>query len=87
MSGTEVASIVLAVFVAPVQGAGGYNEVVAGRDVNLLVKSLNENKAMFSKCIGYFLRSVSPIEKRTRLLDDPRRNQWRHGDLGESVYA
>jgi hypothetical protein len=87
MSGIEVAGIVLAVLGTLIQGVGGYNEVITGRDVNLLVESLKDNKIMFSNSIEYLLRSVSPTEELTRLLNDPTGNQWRDADLDHRVIA
>jgi hypothetical protein len=87
MSGIEVAGIVLAVLGTLIQGVGGYKEVITGRDVNLLVESLKDNKIMFSNSIEYLLRSVLPTEELTRLLNNPTGDQWKDDDLHERVIA
>lgn len=87
MSGIEAAGIVLAVLGVLIQGVGGYKEVVTGRDVNLLVESLKDNKMMFSNAVEYLLRSVVPPDELTRLLNDPSGDPWRDADLKQRVMA
>jgi hypothetical protein len=87
MSGIEVAGIVLAVLGTLIQGVGGYKEVITGRDVNLLVESLKDNKIMFSNSVEYLLRSVLPTEELATLLNDPKGNQWKDADLHERVIS
>jgi hypothetical protein len=87
MSGIEVAGIVLAVLGALIKGVGGYNEVVTGRDVNLLVESLKDNKIMFSNSVEYMLRSIVPADELTRLLNDQTGNTWAKNGLNQRVEA
>jgi hypothetical protein len=87
MSGIEVAGIVLAVLSALIQGVGGYNEVVTGRDVNLLVESLKDNKLMFENSVEYLLRSVIPPGELELLFDDLRGEPWQDRDFHQRVIA
>jgi hypothetical protein len=87
MSGIEVAGIVLAVLGTLIQGVGGYNEVVTGRDVNLLVESLKDNKLMFENSIEYLLRSIIPPRELELLFDDLGGEPWQDRDLHQRVIA
>lgn len=87
MSGIEAAGIVLAVLGVLIQGVGGYKEVVTGRDVNLLVESLKDNKLMFSNSVEYLLRSVVPPDELARLLNDPSGGLWKDEGLKQRVAA
>lgn len=87
MSGIEVAGIVLAVLGALIKGVGGYNEVVTGRDVKLLVESLKDNRIMFSNSVEYLLRSIVSPDELTTLLNDPNGDTWRDSDLDGRVIA
>jgi hypothetical protein len=87
MSGIEVAGIVLAVLGTLIQGVGGYNEVVTGRDVNLLVESLKDNKIMFENSIEYLLRSILPTGELVLLFGDLRGEPWQDPDLHQRVTA
>jgi hypothetical protein len=87
MSGIEVAGIVLAVLSALIQGVGGYNDVVTGRDVNLLVESLKDNKLMFENSVEYLLRSTIPPGELELLLGDLRGESWQDRDLHQRVIA
>jgi hypothetical protein len=86
-SGIEVAGIIFAVLGTLIQGVGGYNEVVTGRDVNLLVESLKDNKIMFENSVEYLLRSILPTGELVLLFDDPRGEQWQDRDFHERVIA
>ena len=87
MSGIEVAGIVLAVFGALVNGVGGYNEVVTGRDVSLLVDSLENNKIIFSNSIEHLLRSIVSADELTRLLNDTTGSLWADSGLNQRAIA
>ena len=87
MSGIEVAGLVLAVLGALIKGVGGYNEVVTGRDVKLLVESLKDNKIMFSNSVEHLLRSIVPTDELSRLLNDHTGDIWRKRDLDQRVIA
>jgi hypothetical protein len=87
MSGIEVAGIVLAVLSALIQGVGGYNDVVTGRDVNLLVESLKDNKLMFENSVEYLLRSTIPPGELELLLGDLRGESWQDRGLHQRVIA
>jgi hypothetical protein len=79
--GIELVGIVLAVYGALIKSVEGYNEVVTGRDVNLLLESLRDNRIMFLNSVECLLRSVSPMEELTRLLNDPMGSQWEDDEL------
>jgi hypothetical protein len=87
MSGIKVAGIVLAVLSALIQGVGGYNEVVTGLDVNLLVESLKDNELMFENSVEYLLRSVIPPGELELLFDDLRGEPWQDRDLHQRAIA
>lgn len=85
MSGIEVAGIVLAVLGALIKGVDVYDEVVTGRDVKLLVESLQVQKLMFSNSVEHLLRSIVPADELEQLLNDPRGDKWSYNGLDQRV--